>query len=181
MSNSRIFDITLKLNRKEDLFKKPEISPFSQDYQIHSYTAAIEFISDELYANTSYKQVHTTLILPQNEIASGLEQEIKAAVKRYCQGRLKDIEHDIKATHWRGTRALFVSFIALFVFIGASRLVYDDNFLIRQIISEGLSIAGWVALWFPLELLTFTIWRQRLDKKIYTMLMNMAITIRAEN
>jgi len=48
-------------------------------------------------------------------------------------------------------------FAALFVFIGASRLVYNENDLILQIISEGLAVAGWVALWFPLEHLIFSV------------------------
>ncbi|MCB0165731.1 MAG: hypothetical protein KDI79_15980 [Anaerolineae bacterium] len=178
MSNRDVFEITLKLNNKEALFKKPKITPFSQDYQIHSYTSGIEFISDELYADTSYKRIHVTLILPENETEAGLEQEVKVAVKRYCGGRLKNIEHDIQATRWRGIRALFVSFIALFVFIGASKLVHDDNSLILQVVSEGLSVAGWVALWFPLELLSFTVWQHRLEKKIYTLLMEMDVTIR---
>lgn len=177
LSNSHVFEITLRLSSKEELFKKPEITPFSQDYQIYSYTSGIEFISDELYADTSYEGVHLTLILPQSETVGGLEQDIKAAVKRYCGGRLKDIEHDILATRWRGRRALIVSFIALFVFIGLAKLINDDNSLILQIISEGLEIAGWVALWFPLELLTFTVWQHRLEKKIFTLLMNMDVTV----
>lgn len=177
MAGKKIYEITLKLNSKEELFKKPEITPFSQDYQIYSYTSGIEFISDELYADTSCEGVHLTLRLPQSETVAGLEQDVKAAVKRYCGGRLKDVEHDILATRWRGIRALTVSFIALFVLIGASKLIDDDNSLILQIISEGLSIAGWVALWFPLELLTFTVWQHRLEKKIYTLLMEMDVTI----
>ncbi len=178
MPNSHVFDITLNLNSKEELFKKPEVTPFSPDYQIYSYTSGIEFISDELYADTSYEGVHLTLMLPQSETVAGLEQDVKAAVKRYCVGRLKDIEHDILATRWRGIRALIVSFIALFIFIGASKLIDDDNSLILQVVSEGLSIAGWVALWFPLELLTFTVWQHRLEKKIYTMLMDMDVTLK---
>ncbi len=177
MANNPVLPITLRLHSLDDLFTKPEISPFSEDYQIHSYTSGIEFIADELYANTSYDQVQLTLILPSEEELSRPVEKIEAAVKRYCQGRLKDIEHDIQATRWRGFRALIVALIALFVFIGASRLVDNENSIFLQIISEGLAVAGWVALWFPLELLTFTIWEHRLDKKIYTMLEQMDVKI----
>ena len=75
-----------------------------------------------------------------------LENRVRKGVKRYCRGRLKYIQHDIQATRWRGVRALLVAFVALFVFIGASILVYDQTNLLLQIISEGLAVAGWVAL-----------------------------------
>lgn len=177
MANNPVLPITLKLHNLDDLFAKPEISPFSEDYQIHSYTSGIEFLADELYANTSYDQVQLTLILPSEDKESRSVEKIEAAIKRYCQSRLKDVEHDIQATRWRGFRALIVAFIALFVFIGASKLVDNENSILLQIISEGLSVAGWVALWFPLELLTFNVWEHRLDRKIYTMLEQMEIRI----
>ena len=56
-------------------------------------------------------------------------------------------------------------------------VVYDEDSLLLQVISEGLSVAGWVALWFPLELLSFTVWQHRLDKRIYTMLASMELEI----
>ncbi len=70
-------------------------------------------------------------------------------------------------------------FAALFAFIGASRLVNNENDLFLQIISEGLAVAGWVALWFPLESLTFTVWQHRLDKRIYSLLMDMELAIQS--
>ena len=67
--------------------------------------------------------------------------------------------------------------VALFVLISASRLVFHEDNLVRQVISEGLSIAAWVSFWVPLEILIFRIWEQRLDRKIYTLLSGMEITI----
>lgn len=70
-----------------------------------------------------------------------------------------------------------VALVALFVFIGASRLLSSATSLLLRVISEGLSIAGWVALWLPLELLTFTLWQHRLDKKTYSVLMDIELDI----
>ena len=171
------YNIVLRLGDIGHLFTKPDISPLSDDYQEYSYTSGLEFIADELYANSSYSRVEATIVLPVEAVEPGLETRVREGVKRYCRGRLKYFEHDIRATRWRGGRALLVAFVALFLFIGASRLVHSESSLLLQIISEGLAVAGWVALWFPLETLTFKIWEHRLDRRVYALLTEMEITI----
>ena len=172
-----VYSIVLQLGDIGHLFTKPDMSPLSDDYQEYSYTSGLEFIADELYANSSYSQVKATIVLPVEEVEPGLESRVREGVKRYSLGRLKYIEHDIQATRWRGVRALLIAFVALFVFIGASILVYDETNLLLQIASEGLAVAGWVALWFPLESLTFKVWEHRLDRKVYNLLAEMEITV----
>ena len=171
------YNVVLQLGDIQHLFTKPDVSPLSDDYREYSYTSGLEFIASELYANPSYDKVQATILLPADRVEAGLDEKVKEAVRRYCRGRLKDVEHDIQATRWRGVRALLVAFVALFVFIGASRLVFSESSLLLQIISEGLAVAGWVALWFPLETLTFKVWEHRLDRKIYSLLMEMDLRI----
>ncbi len=177
MANRKVFEITLKLTEIEYLFQKPEISPLSENYRVYSYIAGIEYISNELYADPSPNAIRLNLLLPAEQITPDLEAKTEAGVARYCQGRLRDVHHEIHAILWRGTRALALALVALFVLIGASRLIYSEDNLLRQVISEGLSIAAWVSLWVPLEMLIFRIWEHRLDKKIYTLLSEMEITI----
>jgi hypothetical protein len=181
MAGEKVYDITLKLKSKEDLFEKAEISPYSDNYQVYSYISGIEFIAHELWANTAYKRVHATFVLPPSEVVDGLEQDMKAAVKRFCQGRFRDHDHDIQATRWRGIRALIASFFILFVFIGAGNLLYSDDSLFLQIISEGLFIAGWVALWWPVDTLLFAVWEHRLDRNVWTKVNDMDITVTADH
>jgi len=177
MAKNTKYEITLELENLEHLFENPGISPFSDKYKVYSYIAGIEFIANELYANPSHDAVKLNLILPPEQITSELASQAKAAVNRYCLGRLKDIEHDLNAVLWRGLRALGLAIVALFLLIGASRLVYDDVSLISQVISEGLAIAAWVGLWVPLDMLVFKVWEHRLDKNIYSQLSKMEISI----
>ena len=171
------YNIVLELGDIGHLFTKPDISPLSDDYQKYSYTSGLEFIADELYANPRYSSIKATIRLPSSNLEPGLEEKIGAAVRRYCKGRLQYIEHDIGATRWRGVRALLVGFVALFLFIGAAQIVSTSENLILDIVSEGLAIAGWVALWFPLETLAFKVWEHRLDRKVYSRVMNMDLVI----
>jgi hypothetical protein len=157
----------------------PTCHPLPDDYREYSYTSGLEFIANELYANPSYDRVEATILLPANSMESVQDEKVKEAVRRYARGRLKDVDHDIYATRWRGMRSLLVAFVALLVFIGASRLVYSESNLPLQIISEGLVVAGWVALWFPLETLAFKVWEHRLDRRVYSRLMDMDLVIQA--
>lgn len=177
MPNVKPFEITLQLAEIEHLFVKPNISPLSEHYQVYYYTAGIEFISDELYADPSHDSVKLRILLPAAQITHDLQAQTQAAVARYCQGRLTDVNHDIHATLWRGRRALALALLALFVLVGASRVIDSDINVFRQVISEGLSIAAWVSLWVPLDMLIFKVWEHRLDKKIYTLLSKMQIAI----
>lgn len=180
-SEKGIYALDLRLLQVEHLFSAPGLSPFSPEYREHNYTSGIEFIADELYANTSYNRVRLTLVLPPDQITPGLETEIRTAIGRYCRGRLKDIEHQIHASRWRGRRALLLAILALIVFTSAAILlasvITPENAIILGVVSEGLAIAAWVALWVPLEMLLFTVWEHRLDYKIYTLLLDMELII----
>jgi hypothetical protein len=175
---AEVYNVILQLGDIEHLFTKPDVSPLSDDYREYSYTSGVEFIADELYANSSYNRVDATVILPVDRVEPGLEDQVREGVRRYCRGRLKYYEHDILATRWRGVRALLFAIVALFVFIGAAKLIYSDDNVLLQIISEGLAVVGWVALWFPLESLIFKLWEHRLDRKVYSLLMDMDLVIR---
>lgn len=177
MAQKKTLEITLELQDINYLFQKPDISPFSRHYKPYSYIAGIEFVANELYADPAYDAVKLELQLSPELIKPGLEEETQAAAARYCSGRLRNVTHEIHSLRWRGTRALAMATVALFVLIIASRLVFSEENLVRQVVSEGLSIAAWVSFWVPLEMLIFKVWEQRLDRKVYTLLSDMEITI----
>ena len=72
---------------------------------------------------------------------------------------------------------LVVAVLAWILLIGVARLIGDPDNLTLDIASEGIIVAGWVILWFPLDLLIFTGWQRHLDKRIYTVLMEADVSI----
>lgn len=167
----------LEMDSLDHLFTKPDVSPLSADYRVHSYTSGIEFIAGELHANMSYKDVTLTLVLPEQVAQETDADEVLAAIGRYTAGKLTDIRHDRHGIIWRGIRAFLFAMVALFVFIALSKAVAQPGNVYREVLSEGLAVAGWVALWFPLELLSFGLWEQNLEKKIYERISKMSVTI----
>lgn len=177
MPTQRVYSARLRLTDLDHLFEVPEISPFSDAYQDYSYTSGIEFVADELYANTSFQKVRLTLALPAEQIVPGLDERVRAAVKRYARGRIKDVEHDLQATIWRGWRALSGALAALLVLVGVTWFTRDDAGLLRTIVDTLVIVVAWVALWFPLETLLFGVWEHRIDRKIYQLLYDMDVII----
>lgn len=172
-----VFTITLRLPDVDALFETSEVSPFSEAYEEHSYTSGIEYIVGELYANTSYKKVHALFSLPPEQVEPGLETEVQKAVKRYCRGQLADVRHEMQAMRWRGLRSLAIAIVVLVLFVAVAFAIGETGSLVLQIMSESLIIIGWVVLWVPLETLFYEVWHYRLDRKIYSLLMDMDVTI----
>lgn len=177
MPEHGVYAITLRLADIHHLFETPDLSPFSETYEEYSYISGMEFVADELYANTSYHKVVMTIVLPPDQLSPGLQEQTRAAVERYCRGRLKDVEHDLRATRWRGRRALAMALVALFAFMGLAAVTSAGEGFFLRTVTDALIIAGWVVLWFPLETLFFETWEYSLDRKIYTLLRDMDITI----
>jgi hypothetical protein len=173
-----ILEVTLRMQRPQDLFMKPDITPLSAAYQDYNYTSGIEFIAGQLYAGGKVRPVHATIELPVACLEAGLESRLGEAVGRYCRGRLLAIGQEISAWRWRSLRSLVFGIVALIVLVGGSRLVYNADSAWFNVLADGMVIGGWVACWFPLDTLLFTIRHQELDREIYRQLLSIEITVR---
>ncbi len=177
MKNRGVYETTLQLADIEDFFHKPDISPFSHDYRVYSYTSGIEYLAKELYANPSLKKVRVTLLLPTDKIQPGLEQQTQEAVLRYCSGRVKEIEQDTRGLRRHALQVLLVALVGLVVFIGlGSELTYNAS-IITRFLGQGLIVLGWVFVWFPLDSIFFGAQYSHLDARIYKKLMKMQLTL----
>jgi hypothetical protein len=69
--------------------------------------------------------------------------------------------------------------VGLIIFISVgSILTYSTSFVI-QVIGQGLTVVGWVFVWFPLDSFIFGVRHYRLDERIYEKLVNMQLTIKS--
>jgi hypothetical protein len=66
--------------------------------------------------------------------------------------------------------------LVIFISVG-SLLTYSSSFVI-QVIGQGLTVVGWVFVWFPLDFFIFGVRHYRLDKRIYEKLAHLRLTIR---
>jgi hypothetical protein len=50
-----------------------------------------------------------------------------------------------------------------------------------EVIGQGLTVVGWVFVWFPLDSFIFGVRHYRLDERIYEKLVNMQLTIKSSS
>jgi hypothetical protein len=179
MNSNKIYETTLYLDNLEHLFSKPDLSPLSDQYREYSQTSGMEYLAKELYAQPARQEVRLTIVLPAEKIVPDLEQKTKAAVIRYCRGRLKALEQETQGLRKRALEATLMAIVGLVIFISVgSILTYSTSFVI-QVIGQGLTVVGWVFVWFPLDSFIFGVRHYRLDKRIYEKLVNMQLTIQS--
>ena len=179
MSDGRVLETTLELDTIDELFVAPTISPLSVNYRPHSHTSAIEFIAGQLQANTSVKRVKATFVVPSAEAARAAGLDLPGAIRRFSAAKLGDTEQGLHGIYWRGRRALAMAIAALSLFIGLGTIVHGYGGLLPEIVAEGFFVAGWVALWVPLEMWFFHVWRHRLDRRIWQAVSDMEVTVAA--
>jgi hypothetical protein len=171
------FAVTLRLQRPEDLFVKPDLTPLSPHYQEYSYTSGIEYIAGQL-STGRVRPVHATLELPREFVEPDLQLALADATRRYCASRMVEIEREMHLWRRRSLRALAFALVALVLLIGGSRFVEAWGSAWGSILADGMVIGGWVFCWFPLDTLLFTVRFEELDRRIYEQMASMEIALR---
>jgi hypothetical protein len=171
VARSEVLSIDLTLNTLQELFVARTVDPLIEDYPPRGDVSGVEHAINVFYAKPKYGSLELRVSLPRSEITPDVADRISTSIGRWCRARLVDVDEEIHASRWRGGRALVFGFGALFLFTGFSKILdrYDSGAWL-EILSEGFNIAGWVALWFPLEVLMFSVWQHRLDRKGYLLL-----------
>lgn len=177
MAARPIYEVTLHLHDIREVFHQPAADPFSERFTHHSYTSGIEFIANELAASRSKKPVRATLVLPPDQIGPGLEERTRAAVRRYCRSQLVKLDQELRMAHRRIIRSFVVALVAMFALFGTAALLTSSRQFIPEVIAEGLIIAGWVLLWFPLDELLSTLHYEQSHRVVYRRLMAMEVVI----
>ncbi len=168
--------ITLPLRTADDLFKEPDVDPFSAGYDRYGDRPGVDVISGVLRVERPVSRVQTTI-----EVGTGLQEprgpQVAEAVRRYCRVKMADLEQDLREIRRYGSWALVLGFLAVLLLNGIARSLdsSDDNTL--QAISQGLQVASWVTLWFPINLLVYDRWYARRDQEIYRQMLEMDVSV----
>ena len=175
MSAAKTHEVRVELASLRELFQAPEPDPWSG--RPHA-NAGIDRILNKVRPGPR-GPVHATIVLPASERAADLEARTCTALQRYCDVRIArglndkaSLRHEGFATLWRG-----LVFMALCML--ASRIVGEPRYLpgiIARFLDEGFIIAGWVALWYPLDVLLYQHWPLTREQRLYEQLRGMDLT-----
>jgi hypothetical protein len=161
------YEAELRLQSVHDLFRTPLISPMSEDYHPYSNIPGVEFIAKEFMGRRGVRSIDLTLFLPASEIEPDLEMRVRAGISRYCDSRIKDIDEDLAVLRTQVRQTLLIAVAAWFVLIGLAQVLSRVDQAVFDILGQGLGVAAWVLLWFPLDAIIFGIRHRQADRTVY--------------
>jgi len=106
------------------------------------------------------------------------EGTIEQAVHNHFAHRAELTNLEFRALMKQGRLSLIIGLSALAVCLGLSKaLLGAENGTWPSIWREGLTIAGWVAMWRPMEIYLYDWWPLRRRSRIYTKLSHVPIEV----
>ena len=180
MPDASTHDIHLDLSDPRELFDAPPLDPIGG--QPHADTG-VERILNRIRPKPHWP-VRATLHLPASVHAPDLEARVRAGLQQYCDLRIGQIDHNIASLRQEGLGTLWRGLIFLALCMLGSQLLGEPKFLpdiLARFLDEGLIIAGWVALWYPLDALLYQHWPLKRERRLYEQLRGMDLKVEFAN
>lgn len=174
MAGNDVLDVRLELADPRELFTAPGADPFAGRPLAES---GIDRILNRLRSKPG-RRVRATLVLPASARAPDLEARCRSALGRYCDARIARIRNDNSSLWHEGWATLARGLMFLVLCMLGSHLVGEPRYLhpvFARFLDEGFVIAGWVALWYPLDVLLYQHWPLARERKMYEGLRTMEL------
>jgi hypothetical protein len=105
---------------------------------------------------------------------------MRSGLQQYCDHRIGQITNDIASLRQEGLATLWRGLLFLALCMLGSQLLGEPKFLhgiLARFLDEGLIIAGWVALWYPLDALLYQHWPLKRERRLYQSLRDMELKL----
>jgi hypothetical protein len=177
--------VTLRLKTIEHLFAEPGLSPFDPYYAPYSFAAGMDYLVGEMRRRPGATRTELTVLLPLDQIEAqpGLEARTREAIGRYAEAwassarQTQDIE-GITARRVLAVAALFFVVANLvYLWYGRTGSILGVSGIVVDVAVEGLGVASWVVIWWPLDQLMHASWQHRLDERAYRTLQGIHLRI----
>ena len=168
--------IEIFVDRVEQLFNSMDPSPFHEKDLDHDAEEFITSWAQEFTASDPLALiVHVSRpIAPPNSF-----EAVEAAVRHYFSYRAKLNQLELKRLLKRGRISLIIGLL----FLGACLLIRESvlpqqSGTLFRLLRESLTIAGWVAMWRPMQIFLYDWWPLRRLGRIYQNLSRMPVELR---
>ncbi len=167
--------IEIELKSLMQIFNSFDPAPFHEkeldaNAEIYIYNSVAEF--------PLKKPLELMIYLPSSEIDKGTEKILKKAIRNHFSYRslLTDIE--LRRILQRGRRNMAIGVVFLFICLLITGLLSTlEGDLLKNMLSEGLTIIGWVAMWEPVNVFLYGWWPLSQKKKIYNKILGMDVNV----
>jgi hypothetical protein len=168
--------IEIRLSRVAQLFASLDPAPF---HEKDLDPAAEAFIVDWVTELPPEACLRLLIHLPAGEAASAEAAGIPAALANYFHAREMAAWRQLKQ-HWRDgwpTLALGLGFLIVCLGLRQAALELPAS-VWRDGLAEGLLIAGWVALWRPIQIFLYDWWPIRRRARLAARIAAMPVEVR---
>jgi hypothetical protein len=166
--------INLQLRELAQLFNSMDPSPFLDRDLDHDAEEFIVSWARELPKGHGFELVIHLPAVPQTEKAS----DVESAVQHYFATRAEFKRREFRLLLRRGHASLSVGLVFLTVCLLASGIAGKlEHEPAGRVIREGLVIAGWVAMWRPLQIYLYDWWPVRAEWHILQRLSRMHVRL----
>jgi len=164
----------VRLLRIEDLFQAPELDPFRAEHAGYDERPGVEQMLSRLYLAKPKATATVTIELPEGQdLPPDADARAREAMVRYCRRKIALVDDEIESSRRFGYRSLAWGFLAVVVLNGLAEAIDDD----WDPIASGLSVASWVILWVPVNLLIYDLYYYRRDRRAYRALLDAPLTV----
>lgn len=174
MTRTAIHDMRLELRSLRELFDAPGFDPMTGNAEELS---GIDRLANQLRPLPRVP-VLTRIQIPASERAPDLEERCRGALRAVLDRRIARNRNDARSLRREGYATLWRGLLFLALCLLGSRLMEAIHFapgFVERFIDEGLVIAGWVALWYPLDVLLYQRWPLARERRLYENLREMRL------
>jgi hypothetical protein len=168
------FTIEISVGKPQQLFNSLDPSPF-HDRDLDP--AAVEYIFGGAEEIALPRPIKLVIHLPQDQHAEQLE----SAIHNHFARQQRQNQRQLRLLFRDGRIALSVGLTFLLVCMLIRQLSYSfGSGAISEIVAEGMLIAGWVAMWRPLEIFLYEWWPIRRRTRVLGKLAAMPVIVRTQ-
>jgi hypothetical protein len=167
--------IELNLRDVNQLFNTMDPSPFHEKDLDHD---AEEFIIG--WAREFPVREPVELVVHLSESPSGQDAQamVAGAVRHYFEYRARLNWLDFRRLMREGWQSLLIGVVFLGTCIAAGEALRGhESSRLLGVVREGLVIAGWVAMWRPMEIYLYEWWPLRRRGRVFEKLSNMSVKV----
>ncbi len=166
--------IEIRLGQFRQLFNSLDPSPLLEKDLNNDVEAYIIQAMHEFSLSTPLKLV---FYVPESDLDEA-KQILSKAIHNYFSYRKQTANRELHQILRQGRISLLIGLLFLIICISMSKLVsLINNDTVTPILTEGLLIIGWVAMWRPLEIFLYDWWPIRYKQQVFDKLSGIPIEV----
>jgi hypothetical protein len=166
--------VELTLGDARQLFNSLDPAPF-RERDLDG--AAEEYIVTALREIGMSRPARVVIHIPTSGLAGENAPTIESAIRHYFDYRAEHTSIELRMLIGRGVLSLLIASVFLLACLWARQLI--DRQTGHPILTEGLLILGWVAMWRPVEVFLYDWWPILHRVRIYRHIAKLPVEVRS--